>query len=167
VLLGGLWVWGLKVEPQRAGMAASSTALSSGGSASVVGTTAESSESSGEETGDEVDESTGSVEEPEPAPTLAPTPSPKRNGAARPGCPEVVAEARDASQARRWSRVLSRTRSSRCWDDRTERALLRIEALSELQRYADCFALGKSSPNAEVRRMAKICGSQLNEEKSP
>jgi len=124
-----------------------------------------------EETGDEVDataettsqESTGSVEEPEPAPT----PSPKRNGAERTGCPEVVAEARDASHARRWGRVLSRTRSSRCWDDRAERTLLRIEALSELQRYADCFALGKSSPNAEVRRMARICGSQLNEEKSP
>jgi eukaryotic-like serine/threonine-protein kinase len=82
-------------------------------------------------------------------------------------CTNVAAEAKTASRSKHWSRVLKLTKSSRCWDDDGVRIWLRVQALSELGRFAECAALEPSSTNPEARRLAKSCAVQLAQEKTP
>lgn len=94
-------------------------------------------------------------------------PKPEPTPMVEPPCGDVAAQAESASNRRQWSRVLTLTRPSRCWDDRATRVWLRIEALSELRRYHECVELGASSTDPEVVRMARSCAAQLGEERSP
>lgn len=82
-------------------------------------------------------------------------------------CTDVVANAELASRSRQWKRVLKLTKTRRCWDDEDARVWLRVRALLELHRYAECAALGSSSTHPEAARSAKLCASQIAEEKTP
>lgn len=94
---------------------------------------------------------------------------PSRKGDAKPSvpCTDVAAEATEASQAMRWDRVLALTKTSRCWNDGAKRIWLRVEALSELGRFAECVRVGSSSTQPVVQRTVKHCARQLEEKGTP
>ncbi len=122
----------------------------------------------------EVVESPAEPQAPEPPPepkTAKPTRSRKDRRRPTPSaveeCTDVVADAEQASRSRQWKRVLKLTKSRRCWDDEEARVWLRVRALLELRRYAECAALGSSSTHAEAARSAKLCASQIAEESTP
>ncbi|MEX1366173.1 MAG: protein kinase [Nannocystaceae bacterium] len=79
-------------------------------------------------------------------------------------CGDTVADAEQARRSRQWKRVLTLTKSGRCWDDQGAREWARVRALLELGRYADCAALASSSSNPDVVRMGTIC-AETNAEK--
>ena len=116
------------------------------------------------------------VAQPAPqSPAVAAPTEPKRQpkgkpkAAAKPQAPcgDVAAEATAASQAMRWDRVLVLTKSSRCWNDGAKRVWLRVEALSELGRFAECVRVGSGSSQPVVARTVKHCTRQLASKGTP
>lgn len=106
--------------------------------------------------------------EPEPEPPRKsakprkPKPSPEPSPA--PVCDGQVEAANEANRSKQWSRVLELTQSPRCWPDASARIRLRIRALSELGRYAECAKLGSTSNVAAIKRVANHCAKQLGNE---
>jgi hypothetical protein len=142
-----------------------------------VGTSA-----SGHESGDDGGGEVATQDVCPACPEPEPTPLPKSEGprkvkkprqphpmpeVAEPSCTDVDAEAQAANEARQWSRVLKLTKSSRCWKDDGKREWLRVRALSQTDRYAECAELGASSRNPEAKRLGKSCATQLEQEKTP
>jgi len=107
------------------------------------------------------------VIEPAPERPRKRRPSPKRPAPTPEECAKRVADAQAASRDRRWRSVLQLTKSSECWSDPDARTWLRVEALSELGRFEQCAALGRTSRNPEIARMVKSCDTQLRKETSP
>lgn len=107
---------------------------------------------------------TAALEEPEPTHTPRPAPKPDTPSI---DCERVVADTNAASRARRWSRVLQLTQSTRCWSDRGARVWLRMEALLEAGRFRECARLGKFTNKPELVRMAESCAMELGKETSP
>lgn len=110
---------------------------------------------------------------PSPAVVVPTKPTEQRRGkpkaVAKPQAPcgDVAAEATAASQAMRWDRVLALTKSPRCWDDGAKRVWLRVEALSELGRFAECVRVGSGSSQPVVQRTVKHCARQLESKGTP
>jgi predicted Ser/Thr protein kinase len=75
-------------------------------------------------------------------------------------CRRTVAEALGANEAQAWSRLESLTRKKKCFEDRSQWARLRVHALSETGRFAECAALGDKIKDPVVRQYARICKAQ-------
>ena len=82
-------------------------------------------------------------------------------------CGDVVADTEQARRSRQWKRVLTLTKSARCWDDQGAREWARVRALLELHRYAECDSLASSSSNPDVVRMGTICAEKSMEKSKP
>jgi hypothetical protein len=75
-------------------------------------------------------------------------------------CERLRRQAAAADDARDWSRVLQATADARCWitkDQRNDRKALRVEALAELGRYAQCVKEGAGSTDPRVASRTKVC----------
>ncbi|MCX4240182.1 serine/threonine-protein kinase [Paraliomyxa miuraensis] len=75
-------------------------------------------------------------------------------------CRRTVAEALAAHKAQAWSRLESLTRKKKCFGDRTQWARLRVHALSETGRFAECAALGAKLEDPVVKQYARTCKAQ-------
>lgn len=78
-------------------------------------------------------------------------------------CDDVAAAAAAAAKAKNWTKVVSLTRSKRCWDNDQQRAELRVSALMMLGRYAECVKVGRRSNAPQVARIVNACQSRLDE----
>jgi serine/threonine protein kinase len=97
-----------------------------------------------------------------PAKTIA-KPNGKRPPAAdSPACVATRAEAQKARQKSDWSAVLARVGETRCWAGvhRNARLALRVRALFETKRFAECASAGRSAKTAEVRALAEACAKR-------
>lgn len=75
-------------------------------------------------------------------------------------CRRAVADALDANEAQAWSRLEALTRKKKCFQDRNQWARLRVHALSETGRFAECAALGDKIQDPVVKQYARICKAQ-------
>ena len=112
-----------------------------------------------------------------PSPPSVPASAPQVNNAPekpiaepKPGKPPVAGAecvahrdaAARASDALEWREVLEHTRSAGCWADRTARLRLRVEALAELSRHADCVNEGDGLADALIMRTVALCRKRLD-----
>jgi eukaryotic-like serine/threonine-protein kinase len=175
VLGGGLW-WGLEGEPERERV--SPTAVG-GQPEPEPEPTPQVEPEPAPVVGPEATPAADAALEPEPA-LVKPEPAtepeadmPRRKvetGRPEPErepCTDVAADAQKASRSRQWSRVLQLTKSARCWEDPTTRTRLRVEALTELGRFAECVEVGSGVDDRLVQRLVKQCEKHLAEEKAP
>lgn len=106
----------------------------------------------------------GPEREPEPEPEPVTEPNPRPRPAPRPekpSCDDVEARAIGASRSKQWKKVLELTGARRCWSDLSAWAFLRVRALSELGRHAECAKLGAKGPTNDIKRMAEHCRTKM------
>ena len=116
---------------------------------------------------------TPSTVDPQPAETEEPKAEPSSIGGKRKparaakvpahetdACQRRVAEALAADKAQEWSRLESLTRQRKCFGDRDQWARLRLHALSETGRFAECAALGEKTRGPVGKQYARICKAQ-------
>jgi serine/threonine-protein kinase len=79
-----------------------------------------------------------------------------------PACVATRADAQAARDASDWSGVLARVGETRCWAGAHRQAALalRVRALFETKRFAECAKAGKSAKSAEVRRLVDACAKR-------
>jgi len=75
-------------------------------------------------------------------------------------CREAVESALTANRSQAWSRVETLTRKRKCFGDRSQWANLRVRALYETGRLAECIALAHDFENPVVQKYATICTAQ-------
>ncbi len=79
-------------------------------------------------------------------------------------CAGQRVEAKKASKAKAWKSVLASTKDASCWSSKTERALLRAEALMRLGRYAGCVRESAGHADSELVRLNGECYRRASEE---
>jgi serine/threonine-protein kinase len=117
------------------------------------------------ETSPPVDLQPTETEEPETEPSSAagkrkPATAAKVPAHETDACQRRVAEALAADKAQEWSRLESLTRQRKCFGDRDQWARLRLHALSEAGRFAECAALGDKIKGPVGKQYARICKAQ-------
>lgn len=93
--------------------------------------------------------------ESEPSSTTTVEPEP------RDGCDKVEASGRKALDELDWAAVIRLTAKKRCWSSSEERVRLRVEALMQSRRWAECVEAAEGSADPKVTRWAKFCGKHL------
>ncbi len=96
-------------------------------------------------------------------PTTTPEPPTKRPPVAESAaCIETRAAAQKARAASEWSAVLASVGKTRCWAGahKQEALALRVRALFETKRFADCAKAGKSAKRSETRALADACAKR-------
>lgn len=72
-------------------------------------------------------------------------------------CKEVRQQARDARQVQDWPGVLRHTSKAGCWESGLERRRLRVKAMLESGRYADCISTGGNSEDKDIAKWVDLC----------
>lgn len=85
-----------------------------------------------------------------------PPPRPTPPSVSKAECSLEVKRAFEARDAHDWDGVLRYTKTSKCIAA-GERMRLRVKALKELGRFADCIALGERSSDPDVQLDVKVC----------
>jgi type IV secretory pathway VirB10-like protein len=108
----------------------------------------------------DIDATTGPASTSEP-PTKRPRPTspPPADSAA---CVQTRAAARKAKDASEWSAVLASVGKTRCWAGahKEDALALRVRALFETKRFAECAKAGKSAKRTETRKLADACAKR-------
>jgi hypothetical protein len=110
---------------------------------------------------------------PDPTPVKPPSTTPHKPSSATPAKPAAPAsdsptcvalreDAKRAAGALAWSDVLRDTAETACWPRSTERLRLRVEALAELGRFADCVRAGGSSKDKKISESVEWCRKRLD-----
>jgi hypothetical protein len=99
---------------------------------------------------------------PKPEPTPKPTPKPTQSDpepkpVAKPDCEGVEQAAEQAKAKRDWDGVLEHTARRRCWSSNKARLRLRVEALAQAKRWAECLTVGEGHDDPEITRWVKFC----------
>jgi serine/threonine protein kinase len=108
-------------------------------------TAATASESTGTQAGGETDENAGAE---------GPAPAPDHRSAE---CAKVRGDAERALAATQWSTAERLARRSACWSSQVERLRIRVQALAQAERYAECVRVGEASQDKEIRKWVNIC----------
>jgi hypothetical protein len=95
-------------------------------------------------------------------------PSKKPAAATPPGASAHTADcelqrrrAKEARQVHDWTGALRNTADAACWSSITERKRLRVQALMEQGRFADCTREAGASPDRQIVRWTTICRKRL------
>ena len=119
----------------------------------------------------DVDPTTPSPAEPTPVkPGPSPSTTPHKPGPAKPAAPSsdsptcvaLREAAKRSAGSLAWSDVLRDTAETACWPSSTERLRLRVEALAELGRFADCVRAGGSSKDKKISDSVEWCRKRLD-----
>ncbi|HET6582368.1 MAG TPA: protein kinase, partial [Nannocystaceae bacterium] len=99
----------------------------------------------------------------DPPPAKSSDRSSKRPPAAdSPACARTRTAAQSAQQKRNWSAVLAHVGEAKCWTGayRKDAVALRVRALFETKRFAECAKAGKSASSSEVRSLVEACAKR-------
>ncbi|HWB80807.1 MAG TPA: serine/threonine-protein kinase, partial [Nannocystaceae bacterium] len=100
--------------------------------------------------------------DPTPPPAeVKPTPA---DVAASDECVRMRARADDARESHDWNTVLAATKKGACWKNNRDRIAMRVKALLELKRFADCKYAAGSIDDKDIQRDAKICEKRMTDE---
>jgi serine/threonine protein kinase len=86
-----------------------------------------------------------------------PAPEPESASADSRACKDLRQRARDAREMQDWPGVLRHTTKAACWDSPLERKRLRVKALLESGRYADCISTGSTSDDKDIVKWVALC----------
>jgi len=98
-------------------------------------------------------------------PRKPPGSSSTKPGAPAPDSPTCVAmreSAKRAAGSLSWTEVVRETAETACWPSSTERLRLRVEALAELGRFADCVRAGGSAKDKKISESVEWCRKRLD-----
>ncbi|MCA9700160.1 MAG: serine/threonine protein kinase [Myxococcales bacterium] len=76
-------------------------------------------------------------------------------------CAKVRGDAEHALETQQWSKADRLARRSACWSSSTERLRIRVKALAQSERYADCVRAGESQSDKEIQKWVNICRRAL------
>jgi serine/threonine-protein kinase len=76
-------------------------------------------------------------------------------------CVRMRARADDARAAADWDTVLSSTKRGACWKSNRDRIAMRVKALLELKRFAECKSAAGTIDDKDIQRDAKICEKRM------
>ncbi len=96
-----------------------------------------------------------------PTPSSVP-PKPATPAADSPACVALREATKRAAGSLSWSDVVRDTSDASCWPSSTERLRLRVEALAELGRFADCVRAGGSSKDKKISESVEWCRKRLD-----
>jgi serine/threonine protein kinase len=147
---------GSHAEPQRidgdATPSSPSTSTSTSSTTSGVSETDESSD--GESSDSESSDTQTTVESDENPGAERLAPSPDHRSAE---CAKVRGDAERALAATQWSTAERLARRSACWSSQVERLRIRVQALAQAERYAECVRIGEAAQDKEIRKWVNIC----------
>lgn len=74
-----------------------------------------------------------------------------------PECADVRDDAAAALASKQWDKADRLARRSSCWSSSVERLRIRVRALAETERYADCVRVGGDHSDKEIQKWVNIC----------
>lgn len=83
-----------------------------------------------------------------------PAPAPDHRSAE---CAKVRGDAEHALATTQWSTAERLARRSACWSSQVERLRIRVQALAQAERYAECVRIGEAAQDKEIRKWVNIC----------
>lgn len=98
----------------------------------------------------------------DPAPAIARSPREKTKPAHETAsCEARRRRAEEASRDRAWTEVLTQTKRAECWASSKPRMLMRLDAMLQLQRYAQCASEGARSSDPVLAARVERCRSLM------
>lgn len=74
-----------------------------------------------------------------------------------PECADVRDDAAAALASKQWDKADRLARRSSCWSSSVERLRIRVRALAESERYADCVRVGGDHSDKDIQKWVNIC----------
>jgi hypothetical protein len=78
-----------------------------------------------------------------------------------PACAKVRDDAADALASKQWDTADRLARKSSCWSRQVERLRIRVKALAQSERYAECVRVGGDHEDKEIQKWVNICRGSL------